>query len=250
MRGSIVIASFNEEMALVRTVEYRIETADRLDPEILVADDGSSDGSIDELRRRFPRVRIVQHAADDGESLVEPSRPRIVSRGASPTNHLGTTESTGDVLLFLDGHCRPEPGAIRRLAEVVEHVRGLALVIPTIAALCTKQWHNKPNQVGHGYFLDLERFHCGWLPLSELQAVDVDGRRFHESPAAIGCAFAVSRGLHERLWGFDSHMRGWGVEDLDLSLKCWLAGKYKGDAALLQAFDSARLCLNPRIPPF
>jgi hypothetical protein len=27
------------------------------------------------------------------------------------------------------------------------------------------------------------------------------------------------------VWGFDPDMLRWGVEDLDFSLKCWLAGQ-------------------------
>jgi hypothetical protein len=34
----------------------------------------------------------------------------------------------------------------------------------------------------------------------------------------------ISRELYEKLWGFDSHMFFWGVEDLDFGLKCWLLG--------------------------
>ncbi|HEY5311622.1 MAG TPA: hypothetical protein VIK18_03860, partial [Pirellulales bacterium] len=34
----------------------------------------------------------------------------------------------------------------------------------------------------------------------------------------------MHRELYEKLWGFDRHMRLWGVEDLDFGLKCWLLG--------------------------
>ena len=56
------------------------------------------------------------------------------------------------------------------------------------------------------------------------RVVDERGRLFHEQPSLVGCCFAVSRTLYERLWGFDRDMRSWGVEDLDLGLKCWLLG--------------------------
>ena len=222
MRVSVVIASFNEGAALSRTIESCLETADGLDPEIVVADDGSSDGSIDDVRRRFPRVRIVQHPPSHGESLLESSPPRVVRRGARQRSICAAESRRRDRLSRRP--LQAGAGALRRLVEDVEHTGGRAIVTPTIPALCTTAWRNQPNQIGHGYFLDLERFHCGWLPLGELQETDVDGRRFYESPAAIGCAFAVARRLYERLWGFDPHMRGWGVEDPDLSPKCWLMG--------------------------
>ncbi|HUY88541.1 MAG TPA: galactosyltransferase-related protein, partial [Pirellulales bacterium] len=79
-------------------------------------------------------------------------------------------------------------------------------------------------QIGHGYFLELEEFHCGWLPLGELRGTWKGPRKFYESPALIGCALAVGRELYENLGGFDPNMRYWGVEDLDFGLKSWLMG--------------------------
>jgi hypothetical protein len=40
----------------------------------------------------------------------------------------------------------------------------------------------------------------------------------------LGRSGADSSTRFVKLWGFDPHMRSWGVEDLDLSLKCWLMG--------------------------
>jgi GT2 family glycosyltransferase len=65
---------------------------------------------------------------------------------------------------------------------------------------------------------------AGWLPLSHLKPVRQGGREFYESPAFIGCAFAMSRELYDKLHGFDSHMFVWGVEDVDLALRSWLMG--------------------------
>jgi GT2 family glycosyltransferase len=47
---------------------------------------------------------------------------------------------------------------------------------------------------------------------------------FYESPALIGCCFAISRWLYQRLWGLDTDMRMYGMEDIDFGLKSWLMG--------------------------
>jgi glycosyltransferase involved in cell wall biosynthesis len=57
MRASILIGTHNEGDRLWRTVESILESDDGLDSELIVADDASTDGSIGELKRRFPRVR-------------------------------------------------------------------------------------------------------------------------------------------------------------------------------------------------
>ncbi len=210
MRTSIVIASLNEGERLWKTAESCLETTAELDCEVVVADDASTDGSIDELRRRFPLVRVFAHAE---------------RRGVSPTKDFGARSSSGDMLVFLDGHCKPEHGAIARLVSDVEELGGEAIVTPRIAALDTERWENKLYQVGHGYRMDLEKFDCGFIGLERMRVyARSQSRRFYESPAFIGCCAAMSRPLYERLWGFDTGMRSWGLEDLDFGLKAWLMG--------------------------
>ncbi len=164
---------------------------------------------MDQVQRRFPHVRVLRHEQ---------------RQGTSPAKDLGARKARAATLIFADGHTRPERGAVRRLVESVEALEGRAVLTPTITGLDERRWRSTPSQIGHGYFLDLESFHCGWLPLGELRAVREGARQFYESPAAIGCVLAVDRQLYEDLWGLDPHMRFWGVEDLDFSLKCWLMG--------------------------
>lgn len=211
LRASIVIASLNEGDRLWKTVQSCIETIEEDGGyEVVVADDASNDGSIEELRQRFPHVRVFAHAE---------------RRGVSPTKDLGARSSCGAVLVFLDGHCKPEPGAIARLVEGVEALDGQAIVTPRVAALDPERWQNNPGQIGYGYRIDLEQFDCGWIGLEQMQTFPGSaGRRFYESPAFIGCCAAMSRELYERLWGFDPGMHVYGLEDLDFGLKAWLMG--------------------------
>ena len=209
MRASLIIAAHNESDRLWRTVASCVETSAGLDCEIIVADDASWDDSIEETLRRFPQVRVVRHEE---------------RKGVSPTKDLGARHARGEVLIFLDGHTKPEPGAIQRLIEDVERLKGEAIITPTVTGLCVTRWKSSDHQQGHGYSLELERLDCAWLPLKSLRQHPHQGRLFYESPALIGCAFAVHRELYDDLRGFDPHMLCWGVEDLDFGLKCWLMG--------------------------
>jgi len=225
MRASILIAAHDEGALLWKTIRACVETCAGLDYEIVVADDASTDGSVRDAERRYPQIRVVRN------------KRRL---GASPTKHLAAVQARGDVLVFLDGHCNPELGAIRRLVEDVEHLEGRAIVTPSVPALCTKTWTNKSAQVGHGYRLGLEKLDCGWVPLGKMRVAGTGSfcavrgakgacpplgrRKLYESPALIGCALAVSRALYDELHGFDPHMFYWGVEDLDFGLRSWLMG--------------------------
>jgi len=208
MRASLLIAAHNEGDSLWKTIRACVEGCAGLDYEIVVADDASSDGSVRSAQQRYPQIRVA------GKERRQ---------GASPTKHLAAVHARGDVLVFLDGHCNPEPGAIRRLVEDVEELAGQAIVTPTIHAL-SKCWTNIPTQVGHGYRLGLRNFDCGWLPLEKLRVHRHGNRKFYESPALIGCALAIARELYGELHGFDPHMFYWGVEDIDFGLRSWLLG--------------------------
>lgn len=209
MRTSLVIAAHNEGTLLLRTLESCFQTIGNLDAEVIVADDASTDGSIEEVRHLFPETVITRH------------EKRL---GASPTKALGANAATGDVLIFLDAHTKPEFSSLARLAQTVAETSGSAIVTPKILSLETKGWHNDDAASGHGYKLDLRTFDCEWLGLDQLSRTVTDGRILYESPSMIGCAFAISRKLYLELRGFDRYMHSWGLEDLDLGLKCWLAG--------------------------
>ncbi|MEI8021223.1 MAG: glycosyltransferase, partial [Schlesneria sp.] len=209
MRASLLIAAHNEGDALWKTIRACVETIYDVSYEIVVADDASNDGSIENAVRRFPQIRVV-------------SQPERL--GASPTKHAAALEAEGDVLVFLDGHTNPEFGAIKRLIQGVEELNGQAILTPAVPYLDTTNWLNSRAQVGHGYSFKLDTLSCNWLSLKELPVREMGRRQFRESPALIGCALAVSRVLYQQLHGFDPDMRFWGVEDIDFGLKSLLMG--------------------------
>ena len=209
MRTSILVAAHNEGDALWKTIRSCVETTVGLSFEIIVADDASTDGSVEEAQRRFPQIKVVTH----------PER-----LGASPTKHFAAREASGEILVFLDGHTNPEFGAIGRLVQGVELLQGQAIITPSVPHLDTKNWLNSRAQVGHGYGFDLDTLGCRWLSLKDLAVRQVGRHKYHESPALIGCALAVSRDLYWELNGFDPDMRFWGVEDIDFGLKAVLMG--------------------------
>jgi GT2 family glycosyltransferase len=210
MRASLVVASHNEGDLLWKTVKSCVETMDGLDCEIVVADDASDDGSVDRLLERFAPARVVAF----------PSR-----RGVSPTKDLGGRSARGDVLIFLDGHCKPEPGAIERMIEAVEGWDGAAVVTPRVASLDIDTWELFPGRVGDGFWTEMQSFRMGWLRTDQLDAVEgPDGRGYFRQPSLIGCCLAVSRSLYERLRGFDTGMLSYGSEDIDFGFKSWMMG--------------------------
>ncbi len=210
MQISIIIASRNEADRLSKTVRSCLGSIRSDVPfEIVVVDDGSTDGSA-ELVRGMPQVRVVRNA---------------ISQGVSATKDLGGRSARGTILVFLDAHCKPERGAIERLADDVAMLNGQAVVAPRIAALDESTWENHLNHCGNGYLLDLETFEERWVRLKTLRRY----RSFYASPNLAGCCLAVSRRLFEELGGFDSRMRGWGSEQVELWVESMATGLLFGE---------------------
>lgn len=84
-RFSIVIPVFNRADLVERTLES-IYAQTFTDYEVIAVDDGSSDHSVQVLRRHEPRVRV----------LAEPNR------GVSATRNAGVRASRGEYIAFLD----------------------------------------------------------------------------------------------------------------------------------------------------
>jgi GT2 family glycosyltransferase len=210
MRASLVIAAHNEGDLLAKTIQSCLDTMAGLDCEIVVVDDASQDGSVEQLQRRFHHVRKVTSAA------------RL---GVAATKDSGARHARGDVLLFLDGHCKPEPGALGALIEAVEEWDGAAVVTPSVAALDVSRWESGMDLLGHGYSVNLASGAMSWLDLDQMQTLrGPRGGLYYQQPTMIGCCAAMGRELYQRVLGFDVGMRYYGVEDVDFGVKAWLMG--------------------------
>jgi GT2 family glycosyltransferase len=103
---SIIIVSFNARADLERCVESLHAAPPRVTHEIIVVDNGSTDGSADGARR-WPSVRVIQA---DG------------NLGFASANNIGIRASSGAKILLLNSDTIVPPGAIDRLiAELDRH---------------------------------------------------------------------------------------------------------------------------------
>jgi GT2 family glycosyltransferase len=195
--ASVVIPAHNEGDNLVDTVECVLENALELPLEVIVVDDGSSDGSGDAVRTRFaacPNVTVV-----NGEGL-----------GVAGARNFGAHRACGEVLIFLDGHCYTPPGCLQALIQPLDNP-AIGMVGPAIGNLSNPQAAAGAGAQWHNPLLDWH-----WLPVS--------GQDTFPVPLIIGCCQAVRRADFERLGGFDAGLTRWGSEDFELALRIWLMG--------------------------
>ena len=191
---SIVVPVHNEGSRVFLTLEA-IRHRTRHPHDVVVVDDGSSDGCCDFLRNRpgdYPGVRLVTQSR----------------RGAAVARNVGANHATADHLVFLDAHCFPPAGWLSELYETLASSgAGIATTGISVAG--------SPATVGYGLTLTAADLSVGWLPR---EAGDV-----YEVPAAGAGCMMLRAETFEAVGAFDE-MRWFGLEDVELSIRCWLFG--------------------------
>ena len=163
--------------------------------DVVVVDNGSRDGTPALVRRRFPRVKVVEQE----------------NRGFGAGNNRGVREARGDVLVFVNPDTDPQPGFVAALT---------AAVAPGQAATAQVALKREPgilNTAGHrlhftGYGL-LRDYRRPLWPAGQPRAVQ----------GVSGAAFAIAREDFLRLGGFDEDFFLY-AEDTELSWRMQRAG--------------------------
>ncbi|HUX87696.1 MAG TPA: glycosyltransferase family 2 protein [Chloroflexota bacterium] len=110
---SIVIVSWNTRDFLRRCLESVQRTCDSLSYEVLVVDNGSTDGSVELVAEEFPDVVLLRNTENVGfaranNQAIQRSRGRHVLLLNSDAELIGSTAQR--IVEFLDAH--PEAGAL------------------------------------------------------------------------------------------------------------------------------------------
>lgn len=104
MRLSVVIPTFDTAPLTVACCASVIAALPP-DSEVIVVDDGSSDGTADAIRSAFPSIRILRNESN---------------RGFAVSANRGVNAATGDVILLLNSDTAVLPGALEILLEAFE----------------------------------------------------------------------------------------------------------------------------------
>lgn len=196
---SIIFPVKNEGDNVRNTLDSLQKTKTSVSFEVIVVDDASEDGCCDFLA--------------DHEYPFALTMLRTKGLGAANARNFGAEKANGRYLIFCDAHLFFEDDWMDKLLEPIE--KGIADgVVPGIAP------HDKPNTVGYGYTLNLEKFKAKFngsnILAKDLQPVEVAG--------LPGGCFAISKQVFEDIGGFDRGFIVWGHEDFEISLKMWLFG--------------------------
>lgn len=101
---TIVVVSYNARAALARCLESLHETPPAVPHEIIVVDNGSTDGAVEAVRARWPYVRVIELR---------------VNLGFARANNVAMRGSASEFVLLLNSDTIVPPGAIDALAAAL-----------------------------------------------------------------------------------------------------------------------------------
>ena len=204
---SIVIVTWNGRHHL-DTCLSSVAAQDSVAAETIVVDNGSTDGTTDYIRSRFPWVKLV--------TLVE-------NRGFAGGNNAGVREARGRFVAFLNNDTSADPGWLRALRAGVDEAGGFALVTSRIVYMHAPDTIDSAGDGVLRWGGAFKRHHGA--PVSAAPASE-------EVFGVCGAACMMPRSLFEELGGFDEDFFA-SHEDVDLSYRARLRGyrcRYVADA--------------------
>lgn len=191
---SIIVPALNEGAMLSMTLDSIARHSTHIPHEVLVVDDGSSDGSTADVDRNGGRVRVLR-----GGGL-----------GVARARNLGAAAARGEALVFMDAHCRVSPGWLERFADLLSYAE-VGLAGPSFTRL------DAPTPRGCGMRWTDHTLDPCWFEAGDLGAG-------YAAPLTTGACQAFRRDTFEALGGYDAAFSRWGFEDVEMCLRTWLLG--------------------------
>ena len=196
---SIVVPNWNGKHHLDRCFESLNQLSYPGHVELILVDNGSVDGSVAHMRRRFPRVELIENVSNTGFAAA---------------CNAGADRSRSEVVAFLNNDMRVEPDWLTQLVEPI------AAKETRCTASLILSWDGSVVNFGGGAM----NFH-GIGIQQGMNDADVEAyRKADDTLFACGGAMAIDRDLFLRCGGFDNEFFAY-YEDVDLGWRLWVIGE-------------------------
>jgi len=181
--------------------------------EIIVADNGSTDGAADMVAREFPRVQLIRNLANSGFAKAN-NQAAAAAHGEYLFFLNNDTEVTGEAIDTLLDYLEANPDAIlvgprlrgRDGRPQISHRRK-----PTVATFLHRTWLGRWGGLFRGGYREYRR-----RTLAANVPTDVD--------VLMGAALMMRRADFDNLGGWDEDF-AFGGEDMELCHRAWHKGR-------------------------
>lgn len=115
MKFSVIIPSFGQAKYLRNTITSALsQTCPAGEFEVIVVDDGSTDGSLEIAKEYEPRIKVIKQ----------------INKGLAAARNAGIMNAQGEYCFFLDADDMLLPNALSKIAENISHV--FDVIVPSI----------------------------------------------------------------------------------------------------------------------
>lgn len=212
MKLSIVIICWNDLKVIANCLKSVFDETRDMEFEAIVSDNGSTDGSIDYIRRNFATVRVVENGANLG-----------FARG----NNAGIHVAQGEYILILNPDTIIRDRALEKFVRYAErHPEAGAFGCRVLNPDGSFQNPARPIPSLSGYLV--AALGLSWLGRFSNAFVSNlypgwDGRSERSIGFQSGCCVLFRSDLLKRLGGFDERFF-YHFEETDLCFRVWKAG--------------------------
>lgn len=212
MKLSIVILCWNDMKVIGDCLESICAATHTTEFEVIVSDNGSTDGTIEFIREKYPRVRVLENGAN---------------LGFGGGNNVGIRNSRGEYVLILNPDTIIHEGALDKLVTFADrHPEAGAFGCRVLNADGTYQSSMRPFPTVKGYWIAA----LGLRPLGKVSRLfladeypwwRVDAE--HTVDWLVGCCAMFRTEVLTKVNGFDEQFF-YHFEEVDLCRRVWAAG--------------------------
>lgn len=204
---AVVILNWNGKHYLERFLGNLVKRSSIDGVSIVIADNASSDGSVEWLRIHFPRIRIIEFDEN---------------YGFTGGYNRALNQINSDYYLLLNSDVEVADGWLEPLIESMERMPKVGICMPKINSAFERESFEYAG--ASGGFIDVLGYpFCRGRILSNIEVDSAQYNSDREIFWASGAAFMIRSSLFHELGGFDDNFFA-HMEEIDLCWRAKLAG--------------------------
>lgn len=208
MKTSVIILNWNGRKLLEEFLPYAVKYTCGNEIELIVADNGSSDGSAEYVRFAFPSVRVIEFDENYGFAEGYNRAVKLVE---------------SDYTVLLNSDVEVTEGWWQPLVEYLDMNPRCAALQPKIKSRQNREYFEYAGAAG-GY---LDRLGYPWCRGRLFDSVEKDEGQYDGEPVEVcwasGACLAVRRDVYLTLGGLDTNFFA-HMEEIDLCCRMHAAG--------------------------